>query len=244
MSYFDIATQGTKLLFGAATGASTVPEARGEAEKKVIAEDDRSDFDEEDESDEQEYESDDEEVEYDENGMALLLDDSEEEEEEDPDADSDDEDDGVFAHGLDLAGLGAKQIADRIARRRKTFLCDIHSIRLTNLSNRRRDVQVRRHAHEVVTRVCGAAGGAHTHGPADRHSGPPPHRLAALPPDRCPHLVGGYDAVSRDCALPCIAARRAHHPRVCCCALAHTGGLHPRRQPRRSRCQSGERARD
>jgi hypothetical protein len=88
----------------------------------------------EDEEEEEEDEDEDEDANY-----ADLVDDEDEGEE---DEDGLDLDDAALGLGGGAAGALAAFGLDAMGLRKKTFTCDIHHVRITNLSRRRRDVQV------------------------------------------------------------------------------------------------------
>ena len=79
----------------------------------------------------------DDDAEYDGFGDMLQYDEDEDEEGEGADEGMFEEDDAMMSM---VGASGA--VMDKLGLRRKTFLCDIHHVRLTNLSRRRRDVQV------------------------------------------------------------------------------------------------------
>jgi hypothetical protein len=59
---------------------------------------------------------------------------------EDDEEGEDEDDDGLFESAGALLGMGMAGAADKFGLRRKTFVCNLHHIRLTNLVRRRRDV--------------------------------------------------------------------------------------------------------
>ena len=126
-------------------------------------EDRKGDDDEYYSSDEDEYEDIEEDGDI---GMQRLMD-GEAAENEDDDEEEEDMD-GFFESGAAAMGAGAGAMLDQFGLRRKTFVCDLHHIRLTNLVRRRRDVQI----HFTLGAVAGEGGAVVIGDPVDEPSGP------------------------------------------------------------------------